>query len=155
MTLVSIFSASWLVAFSSLLNLDAIERQSLYPFNPTRVSPAAVLLGLKERPIKIGGETIVTWVGQPRPKKPVIVYFHGNAGNLASRAGRFRRFRARGYGIIAMAYRGSSGSTGLPSEAAIISDARDLMAKLPDLLGQTAPTPLSFSTARAWAPPSP
>ncbi|HHS93833.1 MAG TPA: alpha/beta hydrolase, partial [Rhodobacterales bacterium] len=59
-----------------------------------------------------------------------VLYFHGNAGNLAVRAGRFNAFHKRGYGIVAAGYRGSSGSTGTPGETALIDDARTLAASL-------------------------
>src|SRR5262249_18322551 len=51
-------------------------------------------------------------------------YFHGNAGNLASRAERVRRFVARGYGVFLLSYRGYGGSTGGPRERAHIADAK-------------------------------
>jgi hypothetical protein len=55
---------------------------------------------------------------------PTILYFHGNAGSLASRAERIRRYASTGVGVHMMSYRGYSGSTGSPSEAAILADAR-------------------------------
>ncbi|MCW8843661.1 MAG: lysophospholipase [Rhodobacteraceae bacterium] len=100
------------------------ERWMLYPFDATHVSPAdAGLSGITEVRFENDGEILIAWTAPPRPGKPVLLYFHGNAGNLAVRAGRFRRFLDRGYGLFAPAYRGSSGSSGTPDEAALMSDA--------------------------------
>ena len=64
----------------------------------------------------------------------MVLYLHGNAGNLAVRAGRFQQFIERGYGVIAPAYRGSSGSNGTPSEAAITADMISLYKALDDFI---------------------
>lgn len=100
------------------------ERWVLYPFDSTETAPAeADLPGVTAIRFDNDGESLVAWTAPPAPGKPVIFYFHGNAGNLAARAGRFRRFLDRGYGLFAPAYRGSSGSTGTPDEAALKWDA--------------------------------
>ncbi|WP_284376521.1 alpha/beta hydrolase [Amylibacter marinus] len=77
------------------------------------------------------GTELVVWAAAATGSKPLVFYFHGNAGNLASRTGRFRRFLDRGYGVVAMAYRGSSGSAGQPSEAHISQDVLYLHDNLP------------------------
>lgn len=68
-------------------------------------------------------ERIVTWYSAPKPGWPVIVYFQGNAGEIGDRAGRFRYFAARGFGVLFVSYRGFGGSTGKISEDGLISDA--------------------------------
>lgn len=108
------------------------ERWLIYPFDPRHVSPTeAGLTGVTETRLKTpDNESLVVWTAPPKPGHPVILYFHGNAGNLATRAGRFQRMLDQGFGLIAPAYRGSSGSTGSPSEQTLISDAL-LVAKHP------------------------
>lgn len=101
------------------------ERLILYPFDPRQVAPVdAGLTGVNEQIVQVNDEALVVWTTPAKSGKPTVLYFHGNAGNLASRAGRFRRFMNRGYGIVAPAYRGSSGSPGSPNEEALILDAR-------------------------------
>lgn len=101
------------------------ERWLFYPFDARQVSPEqAGMPNVTETRLQSDGATLIVWTAPPRPGKPVILYFHGNASNLALRTGRFRRFLDRGYGLIAPAYRGSSGSTGIPSEEVLIADAR-------------------------------
>lgn len=119
-----------------LWGISAFERAMLYPFDSTQVAPERVGADrLSETPFETNGETLITWIALPHAGQPVIVYFHGNAGNLALRAGRFNRLLDRGYGLVALAYRGSSGSTGTPSQKALTEDARALWAALDDLTG--------------------
>ncbi|WP_299349913.1 alpha/beta hydrolase [uncultured Shimia sp.] len=100
------------------------ERWVIYPFDARAVAPADVgLNAIEARKITSDGADLVVWVAEPKRGKPVILYFHGNAGNLANRKGRFKHFLDRGYGLVAPAYRGSSGSSGTPSEDALIADA--------------------------------
>ncbi|MGH1354460.1 MAG: alpha/beta hydrolase [Thalassovita sp.] len=110
------------------------ERWLIYPFDPRHVSPSeAGLPQVTETRITTpDGETLVVWSAPAKHGKPVILYFHGNAGNLATRKGRFQRMLDQGFGLIAPAYRGSSGSTGAPSEDVLIADAV-LIANHPDL----------------------
>lgn len=60
---------------------------------------------------------------------PVFVYFHGNAGTLMRRAERFRLMTEGGAGLIAFHYRGYGGSGGEPGEAALLDDARQIVAE--------------------------
>jgi hypothetical protein len=121
------------------LSLGALETRAIYPFDATRVLPSAVGVSAREAVHQANGATMLLWVAQPRPGAPVVLYLHGNAGNLAARAWRFQQFIARGYGVIAPAYRGSSGSTGTPSEAAITADMVSLYKALGDYVPGMSP----------------
>ena len=70
------------------------------------------------------GEKILVWHSPARDGRPVVLYFQGNGGSLPLRATRFRALTADGTGLIALAYRGYGGSSGSPSEAGLIADAR-------------------------------
>jgi len=109
------------------------ERAMIYPFDPTPAPPpegiAASTLATRD------GESLVVWSAAPAPGRPVVLYFNGNAGNLANRAPRYSAFVRAGFGLVAAGYRGSSGSTGKPSEPAMIADAEALARALPDLAG--------------------
>lgn len=116
--------------------LRMFEQFNVYPLDPTEVSPTnAGVPRMQAVHFTSNDETLVLWVAKPKPDKPVILYFHGNAGNLANRAPRFAEFEKRGFGVVAMAYRGSSGSTGKPSQKAILMDAINVYKALPDLVG--------------------
>ena len=57
-----------------------------------------------------------------RQGKPHIVVFHGNAGNIESRAYRFQFLLDQGYSVLLVSYRGYGGNPGRPNEKGMISD---------------------------------
>jgi len=102
-----------------------IEHKLLYALSPALVTPeAAGLDGVRlERLNGADGAEIVTWYAPARRGQPTLLYFHGNAGDLSMRAERMANYLKRGQGMMMMAYRGYSGSTGKPSEKANVADA--------------------------------
>lgn len=70
------------------------------------------------------GQSLRAWWMAPAPGQPVFLYFDGNGGRLHLQGYRFARVAAQGAGMLAVAYRGYSGSTGSPTEAALHADAR-------------------------------
>jgi fermentation-respiration switch protein FrsA (DUF1100 family) len=115
------------------------QRKLMYFPDRARVEPAAVgLKGVEERVLKTpDGERVIAWYGRARPRQPTLLYFHGNGGSLAIRASRIGRFMAEGWGVYMMSYRGYGGSTGHPTEANNIADARLAYGAL--VLGGVAP----------------
>ena len=84
----------------------------------------AGLAGGEELRLKTAdGESLVAWHFPPQRDKPTILYFHGAAGALAKRVPRLRLFVESGFGVLAVSYRGYSGSTGRPSEGGLLQDA--------------------------------
>jgi len=65
---------------------------------------------------------ILSWYKPALNKAKLIIYFHGNAGNLGDRVNKFKEFSKSGFGVLAISYRGYSGSEGTPTEAGIIND---------------------------------
>lgn len=106
------------------------ERTAIYPFDASYASPfdAGEARLSEERRTTDDGETLVIWRARPAPGKPTVVYFSGNAGGLKDRADRFALLIDAGFGVLAPAYRGSSGSTGTPSEIALVQDAMAIVA---------------------------
>jgi uncharacterized protein len=102
------------------------QRRLMYFPDRARVAPAqAGLANVEERQLRTpDGARIVAWYGKAKPGQPTLLYFHGNGGGLADRAPRVERFMAEGWGVYMMAYRSYSGSSGSPSEAANVADAR-------------------------------
>ena len=71
------------------------------------------------------GISISSWYYPPKDKKlPVVVHFHGNAGNIGDRAGRARMLIDKGYGVLLAEYRGYGGNGGTPDEPGLIFDAK-------------------------------
>jgi uncharacterized protein len=102
------------------------QRKLLYvPFGGHVLPEAVGLAGFREEILKTpDGERVVTWVSPAKPGHPTILYFHGNGGGLSWRADRYQQLQAAGYGVRVLSYRGFGGSTGSPSEAGIMTDAR-------------------------------
>jgi fermentation-respiration switch protein FrsA (DUF1100 family) len=76
------------------------------------------------------GTGLVAWYAPPAGRKPAIVYFQGNAQGIAARRERFKLFNDHGYGVLALGYRGYSGSQGSPSEHGLLQDGRAALAFL-------------------------
>ncbi len=101
------------------------QRKLMYFPDPTRVAPSSfALTGVEERVLTApDGARLIAWYGRAAPGRPTLLYFHGNAGNLANRSERVRKYLARGFGIFMLSYRGYSGSTGRPTELSNVADA--------------------------------
>lgn len=78
----------------------------------------------------VDGEQLVVWWVPPRDGQPVYLYLPGNGANLEVRAERFARLVADGAGLYAVSWRGYGGSTGFPTEAGLMADARAAYADL-------------------------
>ncbi len=102
------------------------QRMLVYHPDPTRVSPAdAGLKAVREVVLATADDVkLVSWYGAARAGQPTLLYFHGNASNLAGRAGRVGEYLAKGRGMMMLSYRGYSGSEGQPTEANNFDDAR-------------------------------
>lgn len=90
-------------------------------------------LGIREAtavPVKRPDAELQVWSVPAAPGKPTVYYLHGILGGLSDRKGRFRRLTDQGYGLLALGYRGSSGSTGDPARPALVDDAAALYAML-------------------------
>lgn len=117
--------ASVLLYAAACIGAVVFERDLTFVPNPQRTSPFVARLNqVVEDELKTpDGQTLVVWRLAPKPGMPTILYFHGNGETLLYRSGRAAAYEAEGYGLYMMAYRGYSGSTGKPSEAAILADA--------------------------------
>ncbi len=117
------------------------ERLIVYAFDPRSVDPASLDLNVTTSSFHApSGFEITLWSAPPAPGMPTVLYLHGNAGNLANRRGRFKRFLDRGYGLIAPGYPGSSGSSGWPSQERLTQTMAELYHALSD--GQITGAPL-------------
>lgn len=116
-------------AYLAILGLlYVMQRDLMYPRNPARAEvPSVDLPGVEETMLTTSdGERLVAWVVPPREGKPVLLFFHGNAGNFGRgiRQTRFRALTEDGTGLFAVNYRGYGGSTGAPTEEGLLLDAR-------------------------------
>lgn len=142
-TIKRIMIASVLVYITALAVIWYARIGLIYPFSLQATYKTPLQAGVpqltEKNLITEDGETLILWVHPAKGRKATFIYFHGNAGSLSGRANRFNELTNRGYGIVAIAYRGSSGSTGQPSEVNITMDSKLLIERLPTILGK-APT---------------
>jgi fermentation-respiration switch protein FrsA (DUF1100 family) len=99
------------------------QRKILFRCDAAEVDPAT--LGLKAETLRLkteDGESLLAWRIPPAPGRPLILYFHGNAGGLDLRVERFRAMAQAGIGVLAIEYRGYASSTGSPSERGLKLD---------------------------------
>ena len=99
------------------------QRRLLFRCDAADVDPAT--LGLAAETLRLeteDGENLVAWSIPPAADRPLILYFHGNAGGLDLRVERFRAMAKAGMGVLAIEYRGYAGSTGSPSERGLKLD---------------------------------
>jgi fermentation-respiration switch protein FrsA (DUF1100 family) len=107
--------------------LFALQRKLIYL--PDRSTPERAEFGAHDME-EVSYETadglvLRAWYKAPaRDDRPVIVYFHGNAGHIGYRVGKVRPYLDAGYGVFLAGYRGYGGNTGEPSEAGLYADAR-------------------------------
>lgn len=109
----------------AVVTLYALQRALLYPIpQAERTPPAAAGFAEAEEVVAdtADGERVVLWHVPPKGDRPVIVFFHGNGDILAWRVPRFRALTADGSGLVALAFRGYSGSSGKPTELALLQD---------------------------------
>ncbi len=89
-------------------------------------SPAAVGAGdmAEVRLMTADGLALTSWYKPASNGRPTLVYFHGNGGNIASRAKRARPYLNAGLGVLLVGYRGYGDNPGKPSEDGLYEDGR-------------------------------
>jgi fermentation-respiration switch protein FrsA (DUF1100 family) len=71
------------------------------------------------------GLDLLAWFIPPaNDASPVVLYLHGNGGNIGDRAHRFARLSRFGWGVLLLEYRGYGGNPGAPTEAGLLEDSR-------------------------------
>jgi uncharacterized protein len=90
------------------------------------------------------GERLFALHSAAEAGRPTIIFFHGNADRITQYAFLAHGLAARGIGLLALSYRGFTGSTGSPTEEGLLTDgltAYDWLAERTDgpvvLLGQS------------------
>lgn len=111
----------------------ATQRRLVFPayctqqeFGVPKPLPGCELLTLTTQ----DGKCIPAYWRAPRPGRPTIVSFHGNASSPIPHAERFADgvWKAKGWGMLAIGWRGYPGATGKASEDGLIQDAETALA---------------------------
>lgn len=105
-----------------------LQRQYIYLPDDRRADLAAAGVGdlLAEVALTAAdGVTTVSWFRPPAAiDRPVLVFLHGNAGNIADRLFKIASFAGEGWGVLLVGYRGYGGNPGKPTESGLYADAR-------------------------------
>ncbi|MDP2795404.1 MAG: alpha/beta hydrolase [Sulfurisoma sp.] len=83
--------------------------------------------GLDYEPLSLAtpdGERLDAWLVPAPRSRGVVLFLHGNAGNLSHRMDSIVMFHRLGYSVLIFDYRGYGRSTGKPSEAGLYRDAQ-------------------------------
>jgi len=120
------FAAAFYAALVLLMYI--FQRRLMYrPFAEMHPPEKYGLHSAKHIRITTGDNvTISSWIHPAAEDKETIVYFHGNLGNLGAleRPAKFAAFLKKGFGLLAISYRGYGTSGGKPHEAGFYHDAR-------------------------------
>lgn len=97
--------------------------------------PDPVLAGVPDVGVRTlrtaDGLDITAWYQPPAAEdQPVVLFFHGNSGNIGHRGGRIAHNTSHGWGTMMPEYRGFGGNPGSPSEEGLTRDAEAAYAAL-------------------------
>ncbi|MDH5365978.1 MAG: alpha/beta hydrolase [Cyclobacteriaceae bacterium] len=108
------------------LSREAIQNKfTFYPDRISEIPEQNIPSFISERQINtLDGETLQAFLfrHEENVQRPLIIYFHGNAGNLYSRFEPAKRLFEMEHDVLLVSYRGYSKSTGKPSENGIFID---------------------------------
>jgi uncharacterized protein len=104
------------------------ESMVFLPGIPSRqlvATPAEIGLGYEAPRIATAdGEELDAWFLPAQDERAVLLFFHGNAGNISHRLDSLRIFNGLGLSVLILDYRGYGQSTGRPTEQGTYEDAR-------------------------------
>ena len=108
-------------------------------YRPDNIKPSLLRANVDMESIELQVNenlSLMSWYKAPEPTKPMLVYFHGNAGDIESRVPNLRSFLDSGYGLFLLSYRGYGKNPGKPTEQGLYDDAR---AAMDYVIGQQIP----------------
>jgi fermentation-respiration switch protein FrsA (DUF1100 family) len=139
---------SWLVTLAVLVVALAFlvrlvePRLAFFPFKGETETPKDH--GLAYEPLMLttsDGERLAAWMIPAAQPRAVVVYFHGNGGNLSNWAPILAEIVRHGHSVLAVDYRGYGLSSGRPSERGVY---RDVAATLAHARRLTRDAPLVY-----------
>ena len=100
------------------------QRTLLYPgaTKATDALPATVPWAVRVSIATPDGETLAALHVAASKGRPTVLFFPGNGDNIADYGFLADLLSARGYGLLAVSFRGYPGSTGTPTEAGLLAD---------------------------------
>ena len=120
-----LLSLPLLVAFAYALLVGLVyfsQRSLLYPGASPTPAPQHASWGENVSIRTPDGETLHALHAQGEPGRPSVLFFLGNADRVSNYGFLAKALAARGFGLLAISYRGYPGSTGSPSEIGLLTD---------------------------------
>ncbi len=110
----------------------ALEQRYIYfPDRQLVATPAAIGLAYEEvRFAAADGVALHGWYVPGEPEHPLVLFCHGNAGNISHRLESLRLLHELGVSVLLFDYRGYGRSAGTPGEEGTYADARGALAWL-------------------------
>jgi len=113
-----------------------VNRMAFFPDTTDTIPAASLPPDVKEVFIKTGNEVKLQCYFLPFPdSKNILLYFHGNGGNIGQRIPELGMLRHSGVSVLGVGYRGYGKSTGRPSEKGIYLDGAAAFNYAKDSLG--------------------
>lgn len=125
-----------LVAYAVIMvGLFFLQRQMIY--GPDRrdftlTMPSGLGYQVVETETADGLKLRHLWAAPEHSDTPVFLVFHGNAGNVSHRPGKFAFLSDSGVGLLLTEYRGFGGNPGSPDEKGLYADGRSVLDWLAD-----------------------
>ena len=124
-SVVSVFAIGYAVLAAALFFYQ--PNLIYFPDMPTReVEATPGDIGLDFEPLTLNtgdDEQLDAWFIPADPKRGVVLFCHGNAGNISHRLDSIRLFHELGLSVLIFDYRGYGQSTGKPTEKGTYRDA--------------------------------
>lgn len=129
--ILAVISSTVLVGCKPLINQFAF-----HPDTTNVLSPEQLPLGIQELVVtnKDGLELRSLFLPSAQSEK-LVIYFHGNAGNIYSRIPNLMTFNQAGLNVLGVGYRGYGRSEGSPSEEGLYQDGATLFQYAKEELG--------------------
>lgn len=128
-SLVLSFLATGAALYVAVLAAMYLNQRNLL-YHPDRASPP-LPAGMDEVWLTAeDGVRLNAWYAPPKDNRGVVLFLHGNAGNLALPAAKLQDYLQAGHGVLAIDWRGYGKSQGLPSEEGLFADGRAALAFL-------------------------
>ncbi|MDT8421772.1 MAG: alpha/beta hydrolase [Desulfuromonadales bacterium] len=106
---------------------DAMLEETFLYFPEKHLYATPAALGLAYREVHFpadDGTSLHGWYLPGEPDRPLLLFFHGNAGNISHRLDNLKHLRELGLSTFIFDYRGYGNSLGTISEQGTYSDAR-------------------------------
>ena len=103
-----------------------LERHNIfYPSKQISQTPREIGLAFEDIFFTTEDNVVLNgWLISGESQKPMVIFLHGNAGNISSRLEKIQIFHELGLNIFIIDYRGYGKSYGQPSEQGIYADAK-------------------------------